>query len=586
MLDKGLDTGLDKEPDKELDNSRLKVVLCWHMHQPNYFDPAANEYHLPWTYLHAMKDYVDMAAHLEAVPAAKAVINFAPILLEQLDDYARQTAVFFKEARGIKDPLLAALVNPALPQDSSSRVRLIKACLRANEATIIQRFPHYQRLADIAARLEQRPDEWLYINSQYLADIVTWYHLAWLGETVRRSDGRARALIAKGSGFSMHDRRELLEIISELLSGVIGRYRRLAEQGRVELSVTPYAHPIMPLLLDIGSTREAMPGVKLPLADHYPGGLARAEWHIEKGIETYEHYFGMKPQGCWPSEGAMSMATLALLDKHGFRWAASGESVLRNSLNLPQTPAALREVQVVHQPYRPDGQEIACFFRDDGLSDLIGFAYSKWHADDAVGDLIHHLENIAKTNVSKPETVVSIILDGENAWEYYPENGYYFLSALYQRLSDHPALQLTTFSECLQQLQDKPKSLPHIVAGSWVYGTFSTWIGGEDKNRGRDMLVEAKRAYDHALRTRQWGSEQLQALERQLAICEGSDWFWWFGDYNPSDAVSDFERLYRLQLTILYQMLGEAPPEYLSHSFTHGGGNPEAGGVMRQGREA
>ncbi len=568
------------------DSGRLKVVFCWHMHQPNYFDPAAGEYHLPWTYLHAIKDYVDMAAHLEAVPGAKAVINFAPVLLEQLDDYAQQVERFLKDGTGIKDPLLSALVSPALPQEIERRVLLIKACLRANAETIINRFPCYQRLADVAARLEQRPDEWMYINSQYLADIVTWYHLAWLGETVRRSDARVEALTAKGSGFSMHDRRILMEIISEQLSGVIGRYRRLAEQGRVELSVTPYAHPIMPLLLDLGSTCEAMPDAKLPLADHYPGGLARAEWHIKKGVETYEHYFGMKPQGCWPSEGAMSMATLALLDKHGFSWAASGESVLRNSLNLPQTPAELREVQVIHQPYRPDSQQISCFFRDDGLSDLIGFAYSKWHADDAVSGLINHLENIAAANVDKPERVVSIILDGENAWEYYPKNGFHFLSALYKRLAEHPGLELTTFSEALRQQTKPAPSLPHIVAGSWVYGTFSTWIGGEDKNRGWDMLVDAKRSYDQVISSRKLSGEQLLALERQLAICEGSDWFWWFGDYNPSDAVRDFERLYRLQLNTLYQMLGEEPPEYLAHTFTHGGGDPAAGGVMRQGRES
>ena len=573
-------------PDKVTDKKRLKVVLCWHMHQPNYFDPVEDEYHLPWTYLHAIKDYVDMAAHLEATPRAKAVVNFAPVLLEQLDDYARQVESFLKEGSAIKDPLLAALISPALPQESGKRLQLIKACLRANDKTIIQRFPCYQLLADLAARLDQRPDEWIYINNQYLVDIVTWYHLAWLGETVRRNDLRVRALIAKGSGFSMHDRRELLEIISGLLSGVIGRYRNLAEQGRVELSMTPYAHPIMPLLLDIGSAREAMPDVRLPLADHYPGGLARVDWHVKKGIETFEHYFGNKPKGCWPSEGGMSMPTLALLDKHGFRWAASGESVLRNSLNSPQTPAALREVQTIHQPYRPDNHDIACFFRDDGLSDLIGFAYSKWHADDAVADLIHHLENIAHVNANKPNAVGSIIRDGETAWEYYPENGYYFLSALYKRLAEHPGLELTTFSDVLDHQKSAPPSLPNIVAGSWVYGTFSTWIGGEDKNRGWDMLVDAKRVYDQTVRSHKWSSEQLHALERQLAICEGSDWFWWFGDYNPSEAVSDFERLYRLQLTTLYQMLGQEPPEYLAHSFTHGGGNPEAGGVMRQGREA
>ncbi len=576
----------DNGSNKGAAHAPLKVVLCWHMHQPNYFDPAAGEYHLPWTYLHGIKDYVDMVAHLEAVPKAKAVVNFAPILLEQLDDYSHQVERFLKEGGVITDPLLAALVSPALPKDNEGRTQLVKACLRANEKTIIHRFPNYQRLADMALRLELRSDEWMYINSQYLADLLTWYHLAWLGETVRRSDTRAQTLIAKGSGFSMYDRRLLLELISELLSGVIGRYRRLAEEGRVELSVTPYAHPIVPLLLDIGSTREAMPDAKLPLADHYPDGLGRSEWHIQKGIETYEHYFGMKPKGCWPSEGAISMATLALMDKYGFSWAATGEGVLRNSLNLPQTPAELRDVQVIHQPYRPAEQQINCFFRDDGLSDLIGFVYSKWHADDAVGDFIRHLENIAAANVDKPDAVVSIILDGENAWEYYPENGYYFLSALYERLANHPGLDLTTFSEVLQQQASPSSSLPHIVAGSWVYGSFSTWIGSEDKNRGWDMLVEAKRVYDQVATSDKWSEGQRRALERQLAICEGSDWFWWFGDYNPSDAVRDFERLYRLQLNTLYQMLGVAPPEYLAHSFTHGGGNPAAGGVMRQGRES
>lgn len=277
------------------------------------------------------------------------------------------------------------------------------------------------------------------------------------------------------------------------------------------------------------------------------------------------------------------MHTLKLLDKHGLRWAASGESVLRNSLKLVQTSAELPEQQSIHQAYLPEGQKIACFFRDDGLSDSIGFKYSNWHADDAVSDFMHHLENIADASVDHPETVVSIILDGENAWEYFPDNGFYFLSALYQKLSSNPKLQLTTFSECLNQ-QPVEVELPDVVAGSWVYGSFSTWIGDQDKNRGWDMLVDVKRTFDKVVASGRLTHEQLHNVEHQLSICEGSDWFWWFGDYNPSDAVRDFERLYRLQLATLYQMLAEEPPEYLSHSFTHGGGEPAAGGVMRQGQ--
>jgi len=555
------------------------------MHQPNYFDPSTDEYILPWTYLHAIKDYVDMAAHLEDVPAAKAVINFAPILLEQLDDYAKQVAAFLREGKAIQDHLLSSLVSSTLPEEPEQRIILVKACLRANEGTIIKRFPCFQRLAEMAGRLMDTPDDWGYVSDQYMADIVTWYHLGWMGETVRRRDPRIKALMDKGSCFSLHDRHELMTVISELLSGVLGRYRRLAENGQVELSFTPYAHPIMPLLLDIKSAHEAMPGAPLPLAETYPGGEARTEWHIEKGLQTFERYFGFRPSGCWPSEGSMCMDTLKLLDKHGLHWAASGESVLRNSLNLEQTPLNLREHQDIHKPYLPEGQKIGCFFRDDGLSDSIGFKYSNWHADDAVADFMHHLENIADVSVDELDRVVSIILDGENAWEYFPENAYYFLSALYSQLSANPKLQLTTFSECLDQ-SPASDELPHIVPGSWVYGTFSTWIGEQDKNRGWDMLVEAKRSFDTVVASGRLTAEQLENAERQLGICEGSDWFWWFGDYNPSEAVRDFERLYRMQLATLYQMLAEEPPEHLSHAFTHGGGDPAAGGVMRQGQEA
>jgi alpha-amylase/alpha-mannosidase (GH57 family) len=224
------------------------------------------------------------------------------------------------------------------------------------------------------------------------------------------------------------------------------------------------------------------------------------------------------------------------------------------------------------------------FFRDDGLSDLIGFTYSDWHADDAVANLIKHLENIAAACQHEPNRLVSIILDGENAWEYYPENGYYFLHALYSKLASHPSLELTTYSECLQQ-HCEVSTLSHVVAGSWVYGTFSTWIGEPDKNRGWDMLGDAKHAFDASVAAGQLDERHRRLAEEQLAICEGSDWFWWFGDYNPAESVRDFEHLYRLHLSNLYQILGAEPPAYLSEVFTHGSGTPAMGGTMRKGQE-
>lgn len=560
------------------DKKKLKLVLCWHMHQPEYRDLQTGEYKLPWTYLHVIKDYVDMVAHLEAVPKAKAVVNFAPILLEQIEDYAKQVSSYLHDGISITDPLLAALVEPSIPADPEARLKLIKDCMRANRERQINRYPAFKKLVEMAEWLEHHYESLNYVNSQFISDILVWYHLAWIGETVKLADTRVKRLIEKGAGYTLHERLEILEIIGEQLANVILRYKVLARKGQIELSVTPYAHPIMPLLLDLNSTHEAMPHAPLPELDAYPGGEERVRWHLEKGVQTFKRFFGFKPKGCWPSEGSISEQTLKILNDVGFDWAASGGSVAHNSLNLVEDA----EKPSIHHAFKLQNTDIACFFRDDGLSDLIGFEYSKWHADDAVSDLIHHLENIA---MHEPDdTVVSIIMDGENAWEYFPANGYYFLSALYKRLSSHPGIELTTFSECLKN-RVEVKPLSRLVAGSWVYGTFSTWIGDVDKNRGWDMLGDVKWAFDKVVSAGRLTDEQLQKAALQLAVCEGSDWFWWFGDYNPGEAVSNFEKQFRLNLTNLYRLLGEEPPAYLSMSFTQGSGAPAMGGAMRPGIE-
>jgi alpha-amylase/alpha-mannosidase (GH57 family) len=560
--------------------SRLKVVLCWHMHQPQYRDLISGEYQLPWVYLHAIKDYVDMAAHLEAHPRARAVVNFAPILLEQIADYAAQVHGFLTNSLAIRDPLLAALAQPALPVDAESRLPLIKGCLRANETRQIDRFPPYRQLAQMARWLIEHPPAAAYLQDQFLADLLVWHHLAWLGETVRRSDARIRRLLQQGSGYTLHDRRELLGVIDELLNGVIPRYRALADAGRIELSVTPYAHPMLPLMLDWNSAHEATPGAPLPALEGYPNGEARAQWHVRKGRETFMHYFGRAPRGCWPAEGGVSTRSLEMLAQEGCGWAASGEGVLRHTLTRAgELPDGTKDAWLYRRYAGPSG--IGVFFRDDGLSDLIGFTYADWHADDAVNNLMHRLEQIAERSCRHPERMVSIILDGENAWEHYPENGFYFLNALYARLAEHPRLELTTFADC-QNVPAAP--LPPLVAGSWVYGNFSTWIGSADKNRGWEMLGDAARAFEAARPRYEAAGRSLSRAEEQLAVCEGSDWFWWFGDYNPATTVSDFERLYRRHLTNLYQLLGVEPPQYLSSSFTRGAGVPLHGGTMRPGQ--
>ena len=562
----------------------MKVVLCWHMHQPEYRDLVTGEFQLPWTYLHAIKDYVDMAAHLEMHPDASAVVNFAPVLLDQIEAYCVAITQYLETGAALPDGILASLVENEFPKDGEQRLAFLKKLTRVNRKRVIERFPAFSQLVQIIDWLDQNPYAAGYCSDQLLIDTSMWYHLGWIAETVRRSDPRVLQLQKKGTQYSDAERRSLLVIIHELLVSVIPRYRALAQKGQVELAMSPYAHPIVPLLLDLQSAHEAMPAAPLPVALHYPGGRERAVWHLRRGIETFKRHFGIRPTGCWPSEGSISSATLALLAENGFAWSASGETVLRNSIKKDPHEQGLEiRADNLHRTYVSEG--VHCFFRDDGLSDKIGFLYADWHGDDAVANLIHDLEHIAATSSQHDDAVVSIVLDGENAWEYYPENGFYFLDALYKKLSSHETLELTTFQKIVNDASLSRAELPGVVAGSWVYGTFSTWIGSADKNRGWDLLCEAKNHFDGAIASGRLHGAKLQRAIEQLAICEGSDWFWWFGDYNPAAAVSDFEQLFRQHLRQLYTLIAIEPPESLTQSISRGGGNPERGGVMLHGQE-
>ncbi len=566
-------------PDKTHKLHPLKVVIYWHMHQPEYRDLRSGEYHQPWTYLHTIKDYVDMVAHLENCEGARAIVNFAPVLLEQIDDYAQQLKGYLHQGKALRDPLLAALADPVLTLNDENRTRIIKACLRANKNRMVDRFSVYKTLYEMAeAGLKDR-SRLVYYSDQFLADLLVWYHLAWTAETVRVNDNRIKGLMKKARNFSLHDRHLLVEVFYELISGMIERYRKLAQAGRIELSMTPYAHPIIPLLIDIKSARQAMPEVELPVADEYPGGLERSRWHMQKGKDVFRQHFGFDPDGCWPSEGSISSEMVELCAESGIKWLASGETVLRNSLHQSSKIAE----PCIHRPYHLRNTSTACFFRDDGLSDLIGFKYFDWHADDAVANLVHHLEAIADKCADKPDALVSIILDGENAWEYYPENGIHFLTALYEKLVRHEGLELTTYGDYLQS-QNEPETLYEIVAGSWVYGTFSTWIGEKDKNRGWDMLVDAKKVFDRVVTEGKLTDEELQLAEIQLATCESSDWFWWFGEYNAAESVAAFDEQYRLHLSNLYQLLHVDPPEYLAREFSFGSAGNTPGGTMLPGQ--
>jgi alpha-amylase/alpha-mannosidase (GH57 family) len=561
----------------------LDLVFLWHMHQPDYRDYATGDFVLPWVYLHAIKDYTDMAYHLERHPGVRAVLNFVPILLDQLEDYADQFAT-----GNLRDPLLRLLVHEnscALSVDD--RRLTLDACFRSSHTKMIAPYPAYKRLWDLFQLLQVDGETALsYLSGQYMADLLVWYHLAWCGESVRRESELVARLMTKSEGFSLEDRRELFNLIGELTSGIIPRYRKLSESGQMEISATPHYHPLAPLLIDFGSAREAMPDAPMPKSPHYPKGKMRVKRHIQLAKQSHKARFGSEPKGMWPAEGSISVETLQVFAEEGCGWAASGEGVLVNSLRRSNREVPERG-KYLYRPYTLEkgANGLQCFFRDDHLSDLIGFEYSRWHGKDAALHFIDQLNSIARYVPEGERPVVSVILDGENAWEYYPYNGFYFLDELYAQLEAHAKINTTTYGDYLKSAST-PHVLPTISAGSWVYGNFSTWIGCEDKNRAWDLLCAAKLSYDMVLASGRLSVQEQDAADKQLCSCESSDWFWWFGDYNPSNSVASFDRLFRHNLTELYRLLKLPAPLSLADPVSHGClGETDVDGAMRRATE-
>lgn len=564
--------------------SSLDLIFLWHMHQPDFRHHATGEFVQPWVYLHGIKDYTDMAWHLERHPGIRAVVNLVPILLEQIEDYVAQ----FRTGQ-LRDPLLRWLACDDVDAlDPQAREHILDQCFRANHAKMLEPFPQYRRLHEIHTHIERQhgKDALRYLGGQYFADLLTWYHLAWTGESVRRDEPLVVRLMTRGENFTRDDRLALFGLIGRLMGGLIDRYRRLEERGQIEISTTPYFHPIAPLLINLQSAREAMPEAPLPEAPVYPGGRLRTAWHLQAAQRKHQQLFGVRPRGIWPAEGAVSWPTAEVTAEQGLSWMASGEGVLRQTLAASGADTRDRATYL-YTPYllRTQGGDMHIFFRDDHVSDLIGFEYKGWHGRDAASHFVAQMEQVLAQAPAGSAPVVSIILDGENAWEHYPYNGFYFFEALYQSLSSHEEIRTTTFSDCLARRKAaavSDRTLDRLVTGSWVYGNLATWIGSTDKNRAWDLLCAAKQSYDLVMGSDRLNEVQREAAALQLAACEGSDWYWWFGDYNPPQVVRTFDEIFRHNLTELYRLLQLTPPTALAEPISRGGGVPEDGGAMRR----
>ncbi len=546
------------------------LAFLWHMHQPDYRHPESGHFVLPWVLLHAIKDYSDMASHLERHPGIRCTVNFVPVLLDQIEDYCDQLAT-----RQWRDPLLRIAAHPepdALSADD--RDWLLDMAFRCHAPTMLEPFAPYRRLRDLLAFVKvQDANALSYLSGHYYADLATWFLLAWSGESLRRDGQVVPELMAKGDAFTLADRERLLAELGGVLKQLIPRYRALGERGQVELSCTPANHPLAPLLIDFNAAREAWPESPLPSAPEYPGGRSRVDTHLAAALSGHERRFGKAPAGLWPAEGALSQPFLNQIGDAGLQWTASSHGVLRHSAGN-QAPTTI--------PWQaPEGTpgDLTLFFRNEHLSDLIGFEYAKWHGRDAAQ---HFMTELKALHLQNQNSLITVFLDGENAWEYYPYNAWYFFSDLYCALEKNTAIRTVTLSEAAAVHRSRRARLPRLTAGSWVFGTLSTWIGNPDKNRAWDLLCEAKLCADRALQGERLTPEERATILQRLAVCESSDWFWWLGDYNSPQSVACFDTLFRENVKSLYRLLRLPVPVSLDHPISQGGGTPESGGTMRR----
>ena len=507
------------------------TTLCflWHMHQPFYKDLWTGEYKLPWTRLHALKDYAGMVRILQEFPRVRQTFNLVPSMVSQIQEYASGAA---------SDPFLDVAVMNAEKATEAQRNFMLRYLFQANVPHMIHRFPRYRELYEMSTRL----------SVQDLRDLQVLSQLAWFDEDVRAKDPQLIALVEKGRDYSLEDQALMAGKQREQLALVMPTYREFVTRGQIEVSTTPFYHPILPLICDSDIARVPHPDVPLPPRFRYPQDareqLCRARSYMKEQI-------GIAPAGLWPSEGSVSDEALALAADCGFKWAASDNGVLARTLNQP---AGVDETYRAYR-WRQENHELGLLFRDHFLSDLIGFSYQHMDAAAAAEDFLARI----RANTGGRDVLVPIILDGENAWEWYPENGRPFLRELYGRISAASDLEAVTVSEALQRYEPRP--LDRIFPGSWINANFDIWIGAEEDNLAWEYLLEARRAFDAAANV----PEKMRALaHEELLIAEGSDWNWWYGPEHGSDNRPEFDQLYRDHLSNVYRALGQAPPEALS----------------------
>lgn len=554
---------------------KIHLAILWHQHQPLYKNLQAKRpqgsYRFPWVRLHAIRDYYAMAGLLEQHPQIHLTINLTPVLLWQIEDYVE---------RGATDRALELTMTPAHRLSTAQREELLGTFYEADWHTQIFPWPRYRALFE--QRLNSRS-----FTVQDLVDLQMWFNLSWFGPEFQEGkvalpDGTTssvRRFVEKGAGYTARDIEQMITEQLKILRNVVAIHRRLQDRGQIEISATPFYHPILPLLLDTDQATIDRDGATHPRRFHRPED-AKAQVH--QAVTFYEERFGHPPAGMWPAEGAVGQCVVSLFAEVGLHWIATDGGVLERS---GQYGYNVHDPNVLCQAYRAEdeaGRAVAIFFRDTILSDKIGFHYHSYaDPSQAAADFLREVkERFAWQVNDSPNRIVSVILDGENAWGAYPHQARPFLHALYRALADDPEIRTVTFREYLEgnpmrRVPSHPiEALPKVsdlAEASWIDENGSapgndlgTWIGEAEENQGWDLLRETRDLVDRVKVTP--SSRRHKALEAVYAA-EGSDWFWWFGEDQASDCDAEFDDLFRDHLKAVYRAIGRTPPVALHQSI-------------------
>jgi len=550
----------------------MKVFLCflWHMHQPYYKDPESGTYILPWVRLHAIKDYVALPRLFRKFPSVRHTVNLVPSLLVQVKDYVDN---------GAEDLYLKLSRKNALDLNREEEDFLLRNFFSAFPPTMILPQPRYEDLymrQENARRAIGKAAQPGGFGASEYTDLMTLFNLTWFHPMLREEDQELSRLWRKGRGFTEREKNYVLDKQIEIMAMMMPEYRKMAEENGGELSSSPMYHPILPLLIDNHAARDALPGATLPdVAFAYPEDALD---QLTEGRNAFRSLFGSFPAGMWPSEGSISPATLDLAAQAGFRWTATDEVLLARSLGkkVERDPAGTPvDPDWLYRPYIAEtvSGPLTLFFRDHRLSDLIGFEYSRWGTFDAVNDFVHKLQLIYSRldslppQLKKESYVIPVILDGENAWEYYYDSGRLFLSTLMERLGKlGHGISCCTLSEANEHIDNK-EVLKSIPTGSWIDGTFNIWIGHKEDRKAWEMLTRARTLLEIKREQEQkkgiGQSKKLADAREHIFVAEGSDWCWWYGDEHFTPHGPEFDRLFRNHLKAAYKDMGETPPDSL-----------------------